>query len=554
MSAASKIEWTDATVNFWWGCTKVGPGCDHCYAEVWSRRMGGNHWGVGVPRWKIKSAVALIHRLDNGYADWAADYEVAAGNARAFGLPAPTFGPRRRVFIQSMSDLFDLEVSADWFAEAWAKIETCNRIDIQIVTKRLSAVTKRLSEVGERHLTLRRVGAMQIAIGIREDANLRVETRADLAERAHVSERSIASAAAVRDHGVPELQSAVKQAAIQISKAEHIARLPETEQREEVERALPNADRAIAPRRQEPADSLDFFPTPPWATRALMDVVMPELMVHTFGTAWEPACGEGHIADVLTEYFDGVLATDVHGYGYSPQIFNFIDGDLTDIPQCDWIITNPPFNDKAEQFVLRAISHAKVGVAMFLRLQWLEGQGRYERIFKPNPPTLIAQFAERVPLHKGRYEPDGVTLTAYLWMIWMPHAAARRGTRMFWIAPGQKAALTHPDDAARFTAHPVIRKSQFDPETGEIADDPVPPEMTEAELLRGLEDMGLVPPAAEQTVSPCSTGTMTAPQDAQPQCRPEPTCKECLQVHPEDIDLEIPDFLRRPREGEEGRM
>lgn len=148
MSSASKIEWTDSTVNFWWGCTKVGPGCDHCYAETWSRRTGGNHWGVGVPRRKIKSAVALIHRLDNDYSEWAADYEVAAGNARAFGLPPPGFYSRRRVFIQSMSDLFDLEVPTDWFAEAWGKIEVCNRIDIQIVTKRLSAVTKRLSEVG----------------------------------------------------------------------------------------------------------------------------------------------------------------------------------------------------------------------------------------------------------------------------------------------------------------------------------------------------------------------------------------------------------------------
>lgn len=147
MGGASKIEWTDATVNFWWGCTKVGPGCDHCYAEKWSRRTGGEHWGSGVPRRKIKSAVALIHRLDNDYSEWAADYECSAGNARAFGLPAPTFGPRRRVFIQSMSDLFDLEVPIEWFAEAWDRIERCDRIDIQIVTKRLSAVTKRLSAV-----------------------------------------------------------------------------------------------------------------------------------------------------------------------------------------------------------------------------------------------------------------------------------------------------------------------------------------------------------------------------------------------------------------------
>lgn len=149
MADRSAIEWTDATVNFWWGCTKVGPGCDHCYAETWAKRTGGSHWGIGVPRRKIASAPALIHRLDNGYSDWAADAECMIGNAKAFGLPVPTVGSKRRVFIQSMSDLFDLEVPVEWFAEAWGLIKSCRRIDIQIVTKRISAVQKRLAEVGE---------------------------------------------------------------------------------------------------------------------------------------------------------------------------------------------------------------------------------------------------------------------------------------------------------------------------------------------------------------------------------------------------------------------
>jgi protein gp37 len=148
MAAKSAIEWTDATVNFWWGCTKVGPGCDHCYAETWSKRTGGQHWGVGVPRRKIASAVKLLHRLDNGYSDWSADAECIRGNARAFGLPVPNIGNTRRVFIQSMSDLFDLEVPDEWFTEAWATIRACRRVGIQIVTKRISAVENRLSLFG----------------------------------------------------------------------------------------------------------------------------------------------------------------------------------------------------------------------------------------------------------------------------------------------------------------------------------------------------------------------------------------------------------------------
>lgn len=148
MGERSAIEWTDATVNFWWGCTKVGPGCDHCYAEGVDARFGGGHWGHGAPRRRIKGAVALLHRLDNDYSEWAADAICARENAKAFGLPIPHYGNRRRVFIQSMSDLFDIEVLLEWFAEAWQHVEDCDRLEIQIVTKRISAVEKRLAAIG----------------------------------------------------------------------------------------------------------------------------------------------------------------------------------------------------------------------------------------------------------------------------------------------------------------------------------------------------------------------------------------------------------------------
>ena len=140
MAERTKIEWTDATVNFWWGCTKVGPGCDHCYAEAVDRRYGSSHWGQGVDRRKIKGATALIQRLNADHSKWDA--------AHAYGLLPVDCGLHRRVFIQSMSDLFDLDVDLDWFEEGWRLIEACDRLDIQIVTKRVSAVAKRLAAIG----------------------------------------------------------------------------------------------------------------------------------------------------------------------------------------------------------------------------------------------------------------------------------------------------------------------------------------------------------------------------------------------------------------------
>ena len=128
MADNTKIEWTDATVNFWWSCTKVGPGCDGCYAEAWAARFGEALWGSGVPRRKVDSALLTLAKLHKG----AQRFQVKHGR-------------RQRVFLQSMSDLFDKEVPDEWFVEAWVGIVMANALDFQIVTKRVSFVEKRLA-------------------------------------------------------------------------------------------------------------------------------------------------------------------------------------------------------------------------------------------------------------------------------------------------------------------------------------------------------------------------------------------------------------------------
>jgi hypothetical protein len=220
-----------------------------------------------------------------------------------------------------------------------------------------------------------------------------------------------------------------------------------------------NGARAIMGSRQEPDDSLDYFPTPPWATRALMEYALgfwdgPDGYANY--SVFEPACGEGHIAEVLGEYFGRVTATDVFDYGYGDGVGDFLRRASMESIQSDWIVTNPPFGDKTEGFVLRALDLATVGVAMFVRMQWLETIGRYEAIFRDRPPTRIAFFCERVNLCKGRWEPEGSTATAYIWLIWIKGAKPQAP---FWIPPGCRESLTRSDDAERFTAHPVIKRS-----------------------------------------------------------------------------------------------
>lgn len=197
-----------------------------------------------------------------------------------------------------------------------------------------------------------------------------------------------------------------------------------------------NISTAVMQRRHEAPDSLDYYPTPPWGTRALLEKADPHMFAGLDQlTVWEPACGEGCMVRPLAERFRRVVGTDCHDYGAGFGVHDFLMPYLPHDLQDDvvhWIITNPPFN-AAEQFARRALEIATDGVALLVRSAWLEGIGRYERLFKPCPPTLICQFAERLPMHKGRVDPEGGTATAYAWIVWQK---GWKGEPIFtWIPP-----------------------------------------------------------------------------------------------------------------------
>ena len=177
--------------------------------------------------------------------------------------------------------------------------------------------------------------------------------------------------------------------------------------------------------------SLDFYPTPAWATRAFFKYCSVDVV----GTIWEPACGAGHMVRALEEQGLVVTATDIQ-----------IDGlDFTTrlgVP-CDWVITNPPFN-KAAEFVLAALQHAEMGVAMFVRYSFLEGQGRYAALFKHHAPSAIYQFVERVALVEGKTDSKAGSAVPYIWAIWDKRKREAQ-TTFGWIPPC-KAALTQKED------------------------------------------------------------------------------------------------------------
>lgn len=106
-------------------------------------------------------------------------------------------------------------------------------------------------------------------------------------------------------------------------------------------------------------DTFDFYPTPPWATRALLKhVIKPN------GKIWECAAGDGHMVDVLLENNLDVIATDIK---------NGCDFLKTEPYKCDWIITNPPFKYGLE-FARKSIEVADVGVAFLVKYTFLESK------------------------------------------------------------------------------------------------------------------------------------------------------------------------------------
>lgn len=206
--------------------------------------------------------------------------------------------------------------------------------------------------------------------------------------------------------------------------------------------------------RVEPNDSADDFPTPPWATRALVEYVLSNKSELRFQSCLEPACGAGHMARALKPYFRNVQSSDAFDYGYG-SLRDFLAEPFAG-NSVDWIITNPPFR-LAEEFIAKSLEVARRGVAVLSRTVFLESIGRYERIFEKRPPSLFAQFTERVPMVRGRLDIKATTATGYAWLVWKKPI---KGTStLVWIPPCRKKLELLSD----YPVMPRSRRSVRDP-------------------------------------------------------------------------------------------
>lgn len=154
-------------------------------------------------------------------------------------------------------------------------------------------------------------------------------------------------------------------------------------------------------------DGPDFYPTPEWATFALVD---NEQFV---GEIWEPACGDGAMARVLASTGQPVIASDLYNRGFGESGIDFLQSDRL----VDNIVTNPPFNS-AEGFVASGLRLARRKFALLLRLAFLEGANRQRTIFAKNPPARVWVFSERITFYPAGAVQKGTGTTAYAWFVW----------------------------------------------------------------------------------------------------------------------------------------
>lgn len=208
--------------------------------------------------------------------------------------------------------------------------------------------------------------------------------------------------------------------------------------------------------RVESADSLDDFPTPPWGTRAFLSHYFDSQEVFE-QSVWEPACGRGHMAQVLAEYFGTVRASDIEDYRYG-EVQDFLTG-LSGVKSVDWVITNPPFR-LAEQFFEKGRQVARKGVALLTRTVFIESVGRFERVFKPNPPSTVLQYTERVPMVKGRLDKKASTATGYAWLVWK-FDDVQGCTTLDWVPPSRRAVERSSDYEESFLDPSVLSSIKF---------------------------------------------------------------------------------------------
>lgn len=180
----------------------------------------------------------------------------------------------------------------------------------------------------------------------------------------------------------------------------------------------------------EPREKDDYYATDPRAINKLFLAEVPNT-VHV----WEPACGGGHLSEMLRYYGYEVFSSDIvdRGYENHDQTLDFLKTKTPPFRARFNIITNPPYKH-AKEFVLKALELLPQGCKcfMFLKLTFLEGKARLEELFYKFPPKAVHVLSERLQCAKnGDFDKYKNGAVAYAWFVWQKGYAGK--TVIDWI-------------------------------------------------------------------------------------------------------------------------
>jgi hypothetical protein len=148
----------------------------------------------------------------------------------------------------------------------------------------------------------------------------------------------------------------------------------------------------------------DFYPTPSDVTKTLLDFLdLPKTNI-----IWEPACGEMDMVSVMQSAGYAVIPTDLK-YGH-----DFL---TMPHPECDWIITNPPFSI-SDKFIERCAEHGKP-FALLLKSQYWHAKKRHD-LFKRITPSFVCPLTWRPDFLFKKHEKRSAPLMDVMWCIWEP--------------------------------------------------------------------------------------------------------------------------------------
>ena len=168
----------------------------------------------------------------------------------------------------------------------------------------------------------------------------------------------------------------------------------------------------------------DFYSTDPIAITLLHKYGL----LSGGGSYWENACGDGALSKELLRLGYDVTSSDKYDRGYGDTGIDFFD--CTNQFNGS-IITNPPYSF-INDWIVHSLELARDKVYIFGRIQTIETIGRYNRIFKNNPPVYICPFVKRVKCYPNGDVTDKGSAVCYAWFIW-DNKVDNEDTKVLWL-------------------------------------------------------------------------------------------------------------------------